>query len=208
MRLPVVERAELVIERHMPGVARSLREHNLAELESEQNPGIEMFRRYGGSRLVIPAAYGGLEASPGDVVQVQFMLGRLAPSTAVAVTMHQFTAGTFRELLHEASGMEWLAVEAVATQSLLVASAFAEGDPNGRVLEPSMTLVADGPGYRLTGVKRPCSLTASMDMITVSVRLPAPSEQFAVALVGRETDGLTVEPFWETASFRVRRPAR
>jgi alkylation response protein AidB-like acyl-CoA dehydrogenase len=199
MRLPVVERAELVIERHMPGVARSLREHNLAELESEQNPGIEIFRRYGGSRLVIPAAYGGLEASPGDVVQVQFMLGRLAPSTAVAVTMHQFTAGTFRELLHEASGMEWLAVEAVATQSLLVASAFAEGDPNGRVLEPSMTLVADGPGYRLTGVKRPCSLTASMDMITVSVRLPAPSEQFAVALIGRETDGLTVEPFWENS---------
>ena len=129
-------------------------------------------------------------------MEVQIALGFLAPSTAVAVTMHQFTAVTFVELLSARSGMEWIVIEAVATQNLLVASGFAEGDAGGKVLSPTMSLAADGPSYRLTGLKRPCSLSKSMDMITVSVLVPDATYQFGIVLLGKDTRGISVEPLW------------
>lgn len=196
VRMPALDHAKDVLERYMPGISEEMASYPLAELEAEGNPGIGVFKRYGGPGLLVPADYGGKGATAADTLEIQFALGHLAPSTAIGVTMHQFTAATFVELLSVTSGMEWIVVEAVATQGLLVASGFAEGNPEGKVLSPTMELTADDPGFRLSGVKRPCSLSTSMDMITVSVRMPPPSEDFAIVLLAAETPGISIEPLW------------
>jgi len=143
--------------------------------------------------------HGGQGLKAREAVNVQLALGFLAPSTAVGITMHQFTAVTFVELLAARPGMEWVVVEAVATQNLLVASGFAEGNPGGKVLSPSMSLTPDGPSFRLNGQKKPCSLSKSMDMITVSVVVPGETDEFGIVLLGKETPGLSVEPFWSSS---------
>lgn len=198
-RLPVVEAAVATLERALPGLADTLRGVPLRELESPGNPGIPAFKAAGGPGLLIPADHGGHGLSAADAALLQVGLGYLAPSTAVAVTMHQFTAVTFVELLATRPGMEWVVIEAVATQGLLMASAFAEGHPGGKVLSPTMRLTTDGPSYRLTGVKRPCSLSTSMDMITVSAVIPETTDEFGVVLLGRDTEGVSVEPFWSSS---------
>lgn len=187
-----------IADRQLPGLIEELSAIPLEELESPGNPGIPKAKEAGVSRLLIPADYGGLGAKAPEVMAIQFALGFTAPSTAVALTMHQFTAATLMELVREVPTMEWIVMEAVATKKLLVASAFAEGRPDGKVLSPTMTLKADGPGFRLSGVKRPCSLTTSMDLITVSVNMPPPSEEFAVALIPASEEGVRVEGGWDS----------
>lgn len=198
-RLPVVESAIATLDEALPGLSDTLRAVPLRELESEGNPGIGAFKEAGGPGLLIPADHGGHGMPARAAARAQVALGFLAPSTAIAVTMHQFTAVTFVELLSTRPGMEWVVIEAVATQSLLVASAFAEGDPRGKVLSPTMRLTADGPSYRLTGVKRPCSLSRSMDMITVSAVIPDESDEFGIVLLGKEIEGISVEPLWTSS---------
>jgi alkylation response protein AidB-like acyl-CoA dehydrogenase len=185
------------LDRWLPALGEALASHPLAVLESEGNPGIADFKRCGGTGLLVPADYGGLGVGARDAVRLQIAIGALAPSTAVATTMHQFTVATLVELVRATTGFEWMVIEAIATQRLLVASGFAEGDPNGKVLNPTMSLTADGPAFRLTGSKVPCSLARSMDMITVSVKMPG-SEDFAVALLPATAEGLRVEPAWHS----------
>jgi alkylation response protein AidB-like acyl-CoA dehydrogenase len=197
-RTRLLAEAFAALDRHLPTLAEALAAHSLAELESEGNPGIGCFKRCGGTGMLVPSDYGGLGVQARDAVRIQIALGALAPSTAVATTMHQFTVATLVELVRATTGFEWMVIEAIATQRLLVASGFAEGDPNGKVLNPTMSLVADGPAFRLTGSKVPCSLTRSMDMITVSVKMPA-SEDFAVALLPATAQGLRVEASWQSS---------
>lgn len=197
-KLPSRARASEVLASYLPGLEQELRRHSLDELESDGNPGIGLFKQAGGPRILIPDDWGGGGADARQAVYIQYALGALAPSTAVAVTMHQFTVATLVELVRETRSMEAIVIEAVARESLLLASGFAEGRPDGRVLDPTMTLTQDGPSYRLKGIKKPCSLSASMDMITVSVKMPDPSDQFAVALLGSGVEGLRVEPFWRS----------
>jgi hypothetical protein len=196
--LPWSARAYEVLEHYLPDAADELASHPLDVLETRGNPGIGIFKAAGGAGMLVPADYGGGGATARQAVQMQYALGALAPSTAVALTMHQFTVATLVEMIRETGGLEGLVLESIAAQNLLVASAFAEGKPGGHVLDPTVTLVADGPNYRVNGVKKPCSLTTSMDMITASVKMPDPSEQFAVALFGVTEEGVRTEPFWNS----------
>ncbi|MFT4034270.1 MAG: acyl-CoA dehydrogenase family protein [Patulibacter sp.] len=114
--------------------------------------------------------------------------------------MHQFTIATLVEVTKLRSGMEWLVIESVARQNLLVASGFAEGSGGGHVLRPTMKVRRDIGGYRISGVKRPCSLSSSMDMLAVSMLVSdhPDGEQFAVALVSARDPGMSVLPFWRS----------
>ena len=196
--LPWSARAYEVLEHYLPDAANELARHPLDVLEARGNPGIGIFKAAGGAGMLVPAEYGGGGATAREAVQIQYALGTLAPSTAVALTMHQFTVATLVEMMRETGGLEALVLESIATQNLLVSSAFAEGKPGGNVLDPTMTLEADGPNYRMNGVKKPCSLTTSMDMITASVKMPDPSDQFAVALLGASDDGVRTERYWNS----------
>ncbi len=201
MQVLVKERETL--ERFLPGLDAKLADVPFAELESREARGIEVFREFGGVRLLIPAEHRGLGATPIEAIQIQRALGARSPSLAVASTMHHFSAATMLELWKLEHGLEWMLLQAIGEGKLMLASGFAEGVRGQGVLKPTMKgrRRADG-GVVISGTKKPCSLSRSMDLLTASVVVEGNGDgepdEFAVALVPATADGVTVEPFWGT----------
>jgi alkylation response protein AidB-like acyl-CoA dehydrogenase len=198
MKLLERERADL--ERYLPGLDGLLAETSSTELERHGSPGIKMFRDAGGPALVVPTEYQGLGADPLSAVRIQRALGSRSPSLAVATTMHHFSVSSL-VLVAAGGGNEWLLLEAIASQRLLVASGFAEGRPDGRILAPTMTATVTDEGLRVSGVKRPCSLARSMDLLTASVIVPGTDgreDQLGVALIPSTDPGVSITPFWSS----------
>lgn len=182
----------------LPGLLKRLGEVPLMELERPGGPGIALFRDAGGTGLVVPKTYHGLGASALQAVRITRALAAQAPSLAVATTMHQFSVAGLVALARANVGFEWMLLEAVATDRRLVASGFAEGHAGRGILTPTMTARRDGANWRVTGAKRPCSLSASMDLLTASVAVPTEDggTRLGVALIPAESPGITIEPFW------------
>ncbi|MTD53770.1 acyl-CoA dehydrogenase [Amycolatopsis sp. RM579] len=173
----------------------------LSELERQENPGLDVFRRCGGPALLVPEQFAGLGADPVQAVRVQRAIGARSPSLAVATTMHHFSVASLVETGKRSTGFEWMLLEAIARDRLLVASGFAEGRTGQGILAPTMRAQERGGRIVLNGSKRPCSLARSMDLLTASVLLPAENgtgEGFAIALVPKGTPGLSVKPFWNS----------
>ncbi|MFE9250408.1 acyl-CoA dehydrogenase [Streptomyces sp. NPDC007088] len=209
MRFLDQERA--AAERLLPGLDAALARHPLRELESCPSPGIAAFRASGGPGLLVPRRYGGLGASPLDAVRVQRAVGARSPSLAVATTMHHFSVAGLVHAVRDdggAPGPEGLLLASVAAERLLLASAFAEGRTGQNILRPHVVARRRNGRVVLNGSKMPCSLSRSMDLLTVSVVLPdeegpgprgrgpAAPGRLAVALVPAGTPGVEVLPFW------------
>ncbi|MFE2537339.1 acyl-CoA dehydrogenase [Streptomyces sp. NPDC059371] len=192
-----LDAARETCEKFMPGLLAELDEFPLTELESPDSPAIALFRGHGGPQLVIPKTYAGSGAGPREALQVTRALGAAAPSLAVATTMHHFSVATLFTLAEslQASGAEWALLEGIAEQNLLVASGFAEGRTGQGILTPSMRATVVEGGYRISGAKKPCSLSHSMDLLTASVAVPGDANS-AVLLVPKGVEGLSVHPFW------------
>ena len=197
-----LENARQTCESFLPGLLGELEAVPLEQLETAGNPGIELFRSHGGPALVIPKVYAGSGASPVQAVEVLRAIGAQAPSLAVAVTMHYFSVATLFALADsmQDNGMEWALLEAIAGQNLLVASGFAEGRPGQGILSPTMSATATKGGYLVSGAKRPCSLSRSMNLLTASVGLPGEGGEtrMAVLLIPKDTAGISVHPFWSS----------
>src|SRR5215470_7888523 len=186
------------LERLLPGLDETLREIGLAVLERPGSPGPQAFRDAGGAGLLVPVEHGGLGATPLDAVRVQRAIGARSPSLAVATTMHHFSVASLVEASRHSSGFEWMLLTAIAKDRLLLASGFAEGKTGQPILAPTMSAARRGDRIFISGVKRPCSLSRSMDLLTASVLVPDGSgrDQLAVALIPAGSPGLTVNPFW------------
>ena len=199
MRLLEKERATLTT--YMPGLDEFLAGVSLADLEKPGSKGVAAFRDHGGVPLLVPTEHTGRGASALDAVRVQRAIGARSPSLAVATTMHHFSVASLVALSDISGGAEWLLLEAIAENNLLLASGFAEGRTDGGILHPTMSATVTDEGVRVTGVKRPCSLARSMDLLTASVRVPrldGDGTQLAVALIPAASDGIAVTPFWSS----------
>ncbi|MEV0522466.1 acyl-CoA dehydrogenase family protein [Streptomyces sp. NPDC050439] len=194
--------ARRTCEEFLPGLLAALDDIPLADLERPGSPAIGLFRTHGGPGLVIPRTYSGSGATPLQAVDVTRALAAVAPSLAVATTMHHFSVATLFALADspQSAGVEWALLEGIVEQRLLVASGFAEGRPGQGILSPTVLARPDGEGYRISGSKKPCSLSRSMDLLTASAALPNAdgTSDMAVVLVPRQAEGLTVEPFWSS----------
>lgn len=188
------------LERLLPGLDAQLAASSLGELEQPGAPGIELFRTAGGAGLVVPTQHGGMGSTALDAVRVQRAVGARSPSLAVATTMHHFSLATLVELDRRSMGFEWLLLESVATENKLVASGFAEGRSGQGILEPTLTAKAEDGAYLLSGTKKPCSLSSSMDLLSASVAMPDETHgsRLAVVVVAADAPGLEVVPFWES----------
>ncbi|MDH6131837.1 alkylation response protein AidB-like acyl-CoA dehydrogenase [Kitasatospora sp. MAA4] len=197
-----LDTARETCETFLPGLLDKLSGIPLTELEQPGGPAIDLFRSHGGASLVIPQAYQGRGADPLQALAVTRALAARAPSLAVGTTMHHFSVATLFTLAQslQSSGVEWALLEGIAEQNLLVASGFAEGNPGQGILSPTMTARAAEGGFLINGAKKPCSLSRSMDLLTASVALPNADggSDMAVLLVPRQTEGLTVHPFWSS----------
>lgn len=195
-----LDEAREVCEARLPGLLAMLADVPLPELEKPGNKGLEMFRGCGGPALVIPASYAGAGATPLEAIQVTRAIGAAAPSLSVASTMHHFSVATIFTLAESlrSSGVEWALLEGIATQSLLVSSGFAEGNPGQGILSPTVGGVRTDGGIVVNGSKRPCSMSRSMDLLSasVSVTREGGDTESVVMLVPAATPGVSVHPFW------------
>ncbi|MEV2211851.1 acyl-CoA dehydrogenase family protein [Streptomyces sp. NPDC050997] len=200
-----LERERATLAKLLPDLDPALRETPLMELERPSSTGVRLFRDSGGPGLLVPECHQGRGATALDALRVQRAIGSRSPSLAVGTTMHHFSMATLVGLGHlggQSDGLEWMLIEGVASSNRIIASGFAEGRGGAGILEPSMTATVTEQGVRINGVKRPCSLARSMDVLTASVMVPredGQGEELAVALVPAESEGLSVSAFWSSA---------
>jgi alkylation response protein AidB-like acyl-CoA dehydrogenase len=188
-------------ERFHPGLAKALTEIPYAEREAPDSPVIDLFRAHGGVGLLVPTEHGGLGADPVDAVRVQRGVGSLSPSLAAAVTMHHFTVAMLYTLAAgpgRLTGPQLDVLNHVVPDQQLMASGWAEGRTQQNILTPTVTAKPVNGGFRLSGTKKPCSLSRSMNLLTASTAVPGENgePELALALVPVPTPGLTVRPFW------------
>lgn len=192
-------RERAALEALLPGLDAELASRPLGELESPGNPGIKAFKELGGAGLLVPTEHGGKGADALSAVRVQRAIGSRSPSLAVATTMHHFSLASLVVLSETGNGFEWMLLAGIVERDLLLASGFAEGQPGGSILRPTMTGQVTEDGVRVSGAKRPCSLARSMDLLTASVMVPrqdGTGEQLAVVLIPADGPGISVAPFW------------
>ncbi|MEQ4305045.1 acyl-CoA dehydrogenase [Plantactinospora sp. B6F1] len=196
MRLLAADRA--VLDRLLPGLDAELGRHPLTALERPESPGLAAFRLARGPGLLVPVEHGGTGATAREAVRCTRAIGSRSPSLAVAATMHNFSVASLVALSSRSEGFEWMLLDAVARDRLLVASAFAEGRTAQGILSPTMRAERDGKRWLVTGSKKPCSLSRSADIFTTSVLLHEDAEapRLGVALITAHSPGITVRPFW------------
>ena len=178
-----------LLDKHLPGLDKQLAVAGLQELERPHSPAIEWFREAGGPSLFVPSDLGGQGVGLAAGVRLQRALASRAPSLGVASTMHHFSVASMLDLEGAGTGVEWMLAEAVARNSLLIASGAGEGAGGGQLVRPQMTASATEDGLLLSGVKKPCSLSGSMDLLFATVRVVVPEgeDQLALAVVSRRT---------------------
>lgn len=196
-----MEADRLTCDELLPGLLGAIAEVPLTELETEKNPAIELFRAHGGTNLVVPAAYGGLDATALQAAQVVRALAAAAPSMAVATAMHHFSVGTLfgvAETFGQGTDLDDLMLKQIAEKRWLVASGFAEGRTQQGILSPTMEARPVEGGYLISGSKKPCSLSRSMDLFTGSVgmRREDGSVEMGFLMLPADTPGISVVPFW------------
>jgi alkylation response protein AidB-like acyl-CoA dehydrogenase len=195
------------LDRYLPGLDKILSEVPLLDLEQPGNGALQKFRELGGPALLVPAEYGGRGASLLDAVRIQRAVGSRSPSLAVATTMHHFSVASLVELTAAGNGFEWLMLTAIAENSWLLSSGFAEGKPGQHILTPAMRGVPADGGITVSGVKKPCSLTWSMNLMSASVAVADPdphssgTDRLAIVLIPADSPGIERAPFWRTTAL-------
>jgi alkylation response protein AidB-like acyl-CoA dehydrogenase len=187
------------LEKLLPGLDAALARMPLMEMERPGNPSIPIYRELGGPGLLIPTQFGGRGASPLQAVRAQRAIACRAPSLAVATTMHHFTIATVLEANPEDSGQEAELLESVARGNLYVASGFAEGRTGASIQTSALSMEWGSDGIILNGSKKPCSLSQSMDLFTVSTPpLEGMDAGLATVIISADTPGLERRPFWQS----------
>ncbi|MER5968451.1 acyl-CoA dehydrogenase family protein [Streptomyces sp. NPDC002055] len=187
----------------LPGLADRLAEVPFDRLESPGSPAISLFREHGGTNLLVPRAFGGIGASALDAVRVIRALASLAPSLAVATAMHHFSVGMLfavGPLYDSTTSIRTSVLDVVAKNRSLIASGFAEGRSGRGILSPTVEARKTPGGYLVTGSKKPCSLSRSMDLLTASVALEGDdgAPEMGLLVLPADRPGISVHDFWST----------
>ncbi|MGH3858647.1 acyl-CoA dehydrogenase family protein, partial [Actinokineospora sp.] len=141
------------------------------------------------------------DATALQAAQVVRALAAAAPSMAVATAMHHFSVGTLfgvAETFGQGTDLDDLMLKQIAEKRWLVASGFAEGRTQQGILSPTMEARPVEGGYLISGSKKPCSLSRSMDLFTGSVgmRREDGSVEMGFLMLPADTPGISVVPFW------------
>ncbi len=189
-----------VLEKYLPGLDQALKEVPLSVLESRDNPSIGMLREARGPALLIPKRYGGLGASATEGLRILRAIGSRAPSLGIAYTMHNFSVSTLVEWAMFGEEYGELILSSLAENTMLVASGFAEGRSGARPLDMTMKARrAPGGGWLISGRKKPCSLSRSMDFLSCGLVAETDSGwQRGVGLVPADSPGIERRPFWKS----------
>ncbi|MFG2097485.1 acyl-CoA dehydrogenase family protein [Streptomyces sp. NPDC048612] len=161
----------------------------------------------GYAALPIPAEFGGAGASLAEVAAAQRALGMADPSAAIALNMHAFTVGLMADYWQRHRDTSWMLLEAIADSGALVASAFAEPGGSPNFMSSRSEAVPTAKGYRVTGVKYPCSLATTATLVCLTARVTGTDETL-LALCPRTSPGLTAEGEWPSLGMTASDTAR
>jgi len=203
---PFMRAERETLERFAPSLLSFLEGHSLLELEEPGNGAIQAFRESGAPALLVPRERGGKGATPLELVRLHRAIASRSPSLAIATTMHHFSLATLVEYCATASEVEWLLIEGLAAENMLLASGVAEGRSRQPMLATTMIAVPHGEGFLINGIKKPCSLAHSMDLLTATVGVlneGSGEMEPAVALVPASSSGIERKPFWNAAVLRA-----
>lgn len=195
-----LDEARNVCERYHPGMCAALADVPLAEREAPGGPVLDMFRKFGGPGLMVPAEYGGAGAGALEAARVVRAMASYSPSLGAATTMHHYTTATLFALARRAGRLTDAQLDilaAIAPANLLLASGWAEGNPGANIVVPAATARPVDGGYLVNGGKKPCSLSRSMNVLTASAAVPVEgTPTLALLLIPADSPGITVEKFW------------
>lgn len=149
----------------------------------------------GYAALPVPREFGGAGASLVEVAAAQRALGMVDPSAAIALNMHAFTVGLMADYWRRHRDSSWMLLEGIARTGALVASAFAEPGGSPNFMSSSSEAVPTAKGYRVSGVKFPCSLATTATLVCLTARVTG-TDDTILALCPRSSPGLTVEGEW------------
>jgi alkylation response protein AidB-like acyl-CoA dehydrogenase len=186
-----------VLNRYSPELACKLQEQGLINLEREDSPGIALFKEHGAVRLLIPTEFGGFGVSAVEALKYQVALGSLAPSLAIATTMHQYKVATLVEMAKNRDLSALL--DKISSGNLLVASGGSEGNTDGNLFYPGVTASDTEDGLLVNGTKRPCCLTWSMDILSVLLLTEEDSKyggELVNVIVDASDPTIKREKFW------------
>ncbi|KZN41057.1 acyl-CoA dehydrogenase family protein [Pseudoalteromonas luteoviolacea] len=197
--MSIYQHAQQLLSDTLPDLAKYLHETDFERLEGTQSEAINVFREAGGAATLVKEKYGGKGLTAWQGVLLQMALGGASPSLAIAAGMHQFSIATLQEMAKVGNGLESLMLEGICRSNLLVSSAFSEGQIGKSILKSQIKAKEVDKGYVISGVKKPCSLAHCMDLLTASVQVePRQGEPyFAVAMIHKATEGISVEKFWQ-----------
>lgn len=195
-----LELERTVIEQYAPGLDRVLENIGIEALEQTPSPGISIFRDHRVGRLLLPKQFGGLGASALEALRFQIALASRAPSLAVGTTMHQYKIAALVELTKGGRDLSAI-LTSISQNNWLVASGGSEGEAGRTLYKPSMTArdAEDGNGILVTGTKKPCSLTWSMDLLSVMLRSSPDSRycgELLHVLIDPNHPSVRREKFW------------
>lgn len=196
-----LSRERETLDRFFPGLDQEFSAIPFFELESRSNPGIALFKQRKGPAMLIPKEFGGLGASAVEASRMLRAIGTRAPSLGIVCTMHSFSVSTLVEWAIFGEEYGQLLLSGLAENSMYVASGFAEGRSGARPLDMTMRARrAPNGGWLVSGKKKPCTLTHSMDFL--SCGLIAETEtgvwRRAVGLIPADVDGIERRPFWKS----------
>lgn len=180
------------------------------EYERDSSPVLAALKETRATVMLVPRRFGGGGHSAVDAVHFQAALGAIAPSAAIATTMHHYKIAALADVAMVGDGGAGTILEDIARGAKLVASGGAESTAGRDLRSLGSRAVRDGngesTGYHVSGLKRPCSLSMSMDIMSLMVEVQSPGgvpEGYAQAFLDADAEGLRVEPFWHSSVFRA-----
>ncbi|MBL8148764.1 MAG: acyl-CoA/acyl-ACP dehydrogenase [Blastocatellia bacterium] len=180
-----------------PGLDAMLTRSSLLEREKHGSSSIATFREFGGPALLVASKHGGLGATVVEALRIQRAIGSLSPSLAVATTMHHFSVMTIVEMARTEQDLALL--QDIARHKLYVASGFAEGRTDMNILSSYLKVERTEGGLLVSGSKKPCSLSASMNILTASALVPGEqgeADKLAVLVIPADSAGMERRSYW------------
>jgi acyl-CoA dehydrogenase len=177
----------------VPGVAERDRS---GEISTEA---FESLRAAGVTSALVPAEFGGGDASHAEMGQVLRELGRLDPSTAVTLSMHSHLLAAQVWRHHHGMDAEKIFRKVVDDRAILISTGASDW-----LASNGTTRRVDG-GYRISARKGPASGCELGHILVTSIRwADAPDgPQVLHCAVPFSAEGVSVELTWDTLGMRA-----
>lgn len=181
-----------VLQKYFPDFDSYLTSFSFTDREEKTYLLLNKFKELNGPSLMIPKELGGLGASIIESFYIQRAIASRSPSLAIACTMHHFSIASLIEVVEYQENLKKV-LQLVVEKNLLLSSSFAEGTTNS-TFSPLVSAKDEGDLFLISGSKKPCTLSRSMDILTGSVRLP--DGQLGIFTVPSNSKGIFVKDFW------------